>query len=227
MRHVKAVPWLELAHDQVQDLNAAQYGDEEGIPRVFKTHAWYEHCPKGIMVVMLFLLLAVALLSDLDCKRTHTHCSMIAPIGCKVVVVLRDPIDVVTSFYHFFEDWFFVSGEVSLDEFAQEFWLERGVPATKMNNASYFVHLASWYEHRNDPNVLMVCFEDLKENLEELVRRVAAFMSTEKVSDRRVRTRCRFYGSLLCSTPRQFPRSTTLQRMTLFKAQQSVRVLLL
>jgi len=100
-----------------------------------------------------------------------------------VIVVLRDPMDVLVSFYHFFEDWFFPSGSVTIDEFAHEFWLERGVPTSKMQNASYFVHLTSWYEHRNDANVLVVCFEDLKENLEEQVRRVASFMSTDKVSD--------------------------------------------
>lgn len=120
------------------------------------------------------------------CRCTLATCYSLLMLptikGCKVIVVLRDPMDVLVSFYHFFEDWFFVAGEVSMDEFAQEFWLERGVPSSKMNNSSYFVHLASWYEHRNDPNVLVVCFEDLKENLEEQVRRVAKFMSTDKVS---------------------------------------------
>lgn len=103
-------------------------------------------------------------------------------VGCKVIVVLRDPMDVVVSFFHFFENWFFPSGEVELDEFAEEFWLARGVPASIQNNASYFVHLTSWYKHRNDPNVLIVCFEDLKEDLEKQVRRVAEFMSTDNVS---------------------------------------------
>lgn len=42
----EAVPWLELAHDQGQDLAAPQYGHTEGKPRVFKTHAWEPHCPK-------------------------------------------------------------------------------------------------------------------------------------------------------------------------------------
>lgn len=142
----EVVPWLELAYDQGQDLNATQYGDDDGIPRIFKSHAWYDHCPKG----------------------------------CKVIVVIRDPMDVVMSFYNFFEDWFFERGQVSLEEFAHEFWLSRGVPTSKMNNASYFVHLISWYQHRNDRNVLFVCFEDLKEDLEKQVRRVAEFMSTDK-----------------------------------------------
>ena len=38
------VPWLELAHDLGQDLEAPQPGAP---PRLFKTHAWHEHCPKG------------------------------------------------------------------------------------------------------------------------------------------------------------------------------------
>ena len=45
----QVVPWLELAHDQGQNLNAAQYGHEAGLPRVFKTHAWQGHCPKGVL----------------------------------------------------------------------------------------------------------------------------------------------------------------------------------
>lgn len=86
------------------------------------------------------------------------------------------------SFYHFFEDWFFESGSISLEEFAQEFWLQRGVPSSKMENASYFVHLVSWYKLRRDPNILIICYEDMKENLECQVRRVAKFMSTNTVS---------------------------------------------
>ncbi len=33
----QVVPWLELAYDQGQDLNATQYGDDDGIPRIFKS----------------------------------------------------------------------------------------------------------------------------------------------------------------------------------------------
>jgi Sulfotransferase domain len=91
-------------------------------------------------------------------------------------------MDVLVSFYYFFEDWFFESGSISLEEFAQEFWLQRGVPSSKMENASYFVHLVSWYKLRRDANTLIICYEDMKENLERQVRRVAKFMSTNTVS---------------------------------------------
>mmetsp|Transcript_11143 Transcript_11143/g.25808 ORF Transcript_11143/g.25808 Transcript_11143/m.25808 type:complete len:294 (+) Transcript_11143:202-1083(+) len=143
----EVVPWLELAFDQGQDLNGPQYGDEEGIPRVFKSHAWEGHCPKG----------------------------------AKMIVVLRDPADVLVSFYKFFENWFFEEGTISLDEFARHFWLARGVPSSRMNNASYFVHLISWFRRRKEyDNILIVCFEDMKQNLRREVERVARFISTDK-----------------------------------------------
>jgi hypothetical protein len=37
------VPWIELAADLGQDLEAAQVAE----PRCFKTHCWYDHCPQG------------------------------------------------------------------------------------------------------------------------------------------------------------------------------------
>lgn len=142
----EVVPWIELATDQGQHLEAPQYGDSENLPRIFKTHCWFDHCPAFP----------------------------------KKIVVLRDPADVLLSFYKFFEGWFFEPGSISLDEFAKDFWLARGIPSSKLQNASYFVHLVSWYEHRHDPSVLILFFEDLKDDLESEVRRVASFISTDK-----------------------------------------------
>lgn len=114
----------------------------------------------------------------------------------KTIVVLRRPEDVVVSFYKFFEDWFFEPGAIALDDFAREFWLARGIPPTKMQNASYFVHLISWYERRQDPNVLFVFFEDLLEDLELQIRRVARFVSNDKV-----RRQCNFFLAQTCREP--------------------------
>lgn len=146
----EVVPWLELAFDQGQHLDAPQYGHNEEMPRIFKTHAWEEHCPKFP----------------------------------KTIVVFRHPEDVVWSFYKFFEGWFFEPYTISLDAFAKEFWLARGIPTTKMQNASYFVHLISWYKRKDDPNVLILFFEDLKSDLSSQVQRVAKFISTEKVKNK-------------------------------------------
>lgn len=39
-----------------------------------------------------------------------------------------------------------------------------------------FEHIASWWEHRDDPNVLLVHYDDLKADLDGEMRRVAAFL---------------------------------------------------
>jgi Sulfotransferase domain len=142
------VPWIELAFDQGQDLEADQPPFEhDNFPRLFKTHCWYNHCP---------------------------------PFP-KTIVVFRDPCDVLLSFFCFFEGWFFEPGAIDLETFADEFWMDRGVPDdTKMQNASYFVHLISWYEQRHvEPSLLFVFYEDLVDNLEAQVRRIAKFLSNE------------------------------------------------
>ena len=73
----------------------------------------------------------------------------------------------------------FQPGEVSLHEFVKDFLLARGVPQNKMEIASYFVHLISWWEHRNDSNVLFLFFEDMKDDLGSVVRKTAAFIGIQ------------------------------------------------
>jgi len=51
----ETVPWLELAFDQGQNLHDPQWGHEDGLPRLFKTHAWEKHCPKGIYCFSQYL----------------------------------------------------------------------------------------------------------------------------------------------------------------------------
>ena len=143
----EVVPWIELAFDQGQDLEANQFGHDQNLPRLLKTHAWEPHCPKSP----------------------------------KTIVVLRHPCDVLISFYHFFEDWFFEPGTIGLDSFANEFWLARGVPQSRMENASYFHHLTSWYARRHDKSVLFVFYEDLKDDLKGQVTRIAHFLSNDRV----------------------------------------------
>jgi hypothetical protein len=142
------VPWIELAFDQGQDLDADQPPLGHHTLRFFKTHCWYDHCPRFP----------------------------------KAIVVFRDPCDVLLSFYSFFEGWFFEPGSIDLETFAEEFWLARAVPdSTKMQNASYFVHLISWYQrrHDDDPAILILFYEDLVDDLKRQVRRIAKFLSNE------------------------------------------------
>lgn len=65
-----------------------------------------------------------------------------------------------------------------MDAFVEQFWLARGVPESKMQNAGFYDHFLSWYHRRHDQDVLFLFFEDLKENLQREVEKVARFMST-------------------------------------------------
>eukprot|EP00049_Salpingoeca_infusionum_P001685 m.50142 g.50142 ORF g.50142 m.50142 type:complete len:315 (-) comp11136_c0_seq2:61-1005(-) len=112
------------------------------------------------------------------CFKTHCWYPD-CPKGGKYIVVVRDPFDVAMSFFKFFRGWFFTDGEIQVDEFVEEFWLARGVPKSQSENASYFHHLTSWWPYRNDANVLWVFFEDMKEDLESVVRRVNTFLGLE------------------------------------------------
>ncbi|CAL1276717.1 unnamed protein product [Larinioides sclopetarius] len=46
----------------------------------------------------------------------------------------------------------------------------------------YFDCLLSWYEHRNDPNVLFITYEQLKEDTKTYILKIAEFMG-EKYKD--------------------------------------------
>lgn len=80
------------------------------------------------------------------------------------------------SFFHFLQGWFFEEGEIQLDQFLQEFVLARGKPTNVMQNASFWDNIASWWPHRQDPNVLWLHYDDLKEDLPACVKLVAEFL---------------------------------------------------
>ncbi|XP_028406629.1 amine sulfotransferase-like [Dendronephthya gigantea] len=112
------------------------------------------------------------------CYMTHAWYSD-CPKGAKYIVIYREPCASFSSYFNYVKGWIFHPGEISLHEFVEEFLLVKGEPKSKMENASYFVHLMSWWEHRNDPNVLFLFYEDMKDDLESVVRKVASFIGIE------------------------------------------------
>jgi len=90
--------------------------------------------------------------------------------GGRYICVIRDPRDALVSMYRFFEGWFFEAGAISIDTFAAGEYLARTAPR------SYWHHLASWWPQRVRPDVLLLCFEDMKADLQRSVAQIAAFM---------------------------------------------------
>eukprot|EP00210_Caulerpa_lentillifera_P005298 g5062.t1 len=95
----------------------------------------------------------------------------------KYITVVRKPADTAVSLFHFFEDWFFKKGEVSIEDFMKWIWLKRSAPKTSNDPCAVFHHIMSWYPHRLDKNVLWLHFEDIKQNRCECVRLIAEFLN--------------------------------------------------
>lgn len=96
------------------------------------------------------------------------------PKGARYVVSFRHPFDVMVSLYRFLEGWTFEPGSINLAEFVR--WR---VPAQDAESSGYWRHLASWWAHRDSDNVLLLCYEDMKNDLPGTVRRLARFMDIE------------------------------------------------
>jgi hypothetical protein len=90
--------------------------------------------------------------------------------GGRYIVPIRDPKDALYSAFKFMEGWFVEPGTISLDEFARGNYIGSG---------NYWKHLLSWWPRRQDDDVLMLVFEQMKQDLPGEIRRIAAFIGVE------------------------------------------------
>jgi hypothetical protein len=95
------------------------------------------------------------------------------PKGGRYLVSIRDPKDALVSFFRFMEGWLFETGSIDIAEFAQRRYLDRPEDRT------YWYHLASWWERRHDPDILLLSYEGMKADLPGTVRRVADFVGID------------------------------------------------
>ena len=91
------------------------------------------------------------------------------PKGARYVVSLREPKDAMVSLYRFMEGWFLEPGAVSIAEFAQSRLADGG------QKPGYWQHLISWWEQRDNPDVLLLSYEHMSAEPERHVRMLAAF----------------------------------------------------
>jgi hypothetical protein len=91
------------------------------------------------------------------------------PKGAKYVVSLRDPKDAMVSLYRFMEGWFLEPGAVPIADFAEMRLANGG------KDPGYWQHLLSWWEQRDNPNVLLLSYEHMTDTPELHVRKLAAF----------------------------------------------------
>lgn len=92
------------------------------------------------------------------------------PQGCRYVVSFRDPKDASVSAYRFFEGWLLEPGSVPLDDFVTSWAGDLEAPG------AYWHHTTSWLSQRDNPDVLLLTFDEMKQDLPGVVRRVAEFL---------------------------------------------------
>uniref|UniRef100_A0A8C9W1P3 Sulfotransferase n=1 Tax=Scleropages formosus TaxID=113540 RepID=A0A8C9W1P3_SCLFO len=104
---------------------------------------------------------------------THMHPDNIPPSFAaqktKILVIFRNPKDTMVSYYHFTNSSPMLPTAESWDKFYEEFM--RGDVCL----GSYFDHALAWEKRMDDPNVMIVTFEEMKRDLTEGIRQISNF----------------------------------------------------
>jgi hypothetical protein len=104
------------------------------------------------------------------------------PKGARYVVSLRDPKDALVSMYRFMEGWFLEPGAVTMTEYAET------TLTLRPDGGGYWNHLLSWWGQRDNPDVLLLSYEQMTADPEANVRRLAAFCGIALDDDLLART---------------------------------------
>lgn len=106
------------------------------------------------------------------CFKSHDSWQDIAK-GARYICVIRNPFDSAVSMYNFMNGWFLQKDVIALNDFVP------AVFALGYQGSGYWQHLLSWWQQRNNPNVLFVTYEGMKSDLASTVKRVAEFMGID------------------------------------------------
>ncbi|NWU54041.1 ST6B1 Sulfotransferase, partial [Dromas ardeola] len=86
-----------------------------------------------------------------------------------ILLLIRNPKDVATSFYHFTKGMSPLPSYETWDDFFTAFMTK------KMPWGCYFEYLSKWNKYADDENVMTITYEELKENPVLGVKNIAAF----------------------------------------------------
>jgi Arc/MetJ family transcription regulator len=79
--------------------------------------------------------------------------------------------------YHFMNGWFVEPGTIPLVDFARS-WLSR-----VEHGRDIWHHLLSWWAQRDNPNVLLLTYENVTNNPRAAIRRIAEFIDVDLDDD--------------------------------------------
>lgn len=90
---------------------------------------------------------------------------------CRHIYIARNPKDVVVSYFHFERSKSWAGGY----DGAWEHWLQMFMDG-KVQRDDWVDHVLSWWKHRDAENILFLTYEDLKQNFDLTVRKIANFI---------------------------------------------------
>ncbi|XP_040823602.1 sulfotransferase family cytosolic 1B member 1-like [Ochotona curzoniae] len=91
---------------------------------------------------------------------------------CKMIYVVRNPKDTAVSLFHYYRDNPCLPSVETWAAFL-ELFLQGDVVY-----GSWFDHVLSWEEHKNDKNVLIIFYEEMKKDLSENIKKITTFLDT-------------------------------------------------
>ena len=118
--------------------------------------------------------------------KTHFDWDMLPySDAAKYIAVIRDPKDIFVSNYHFIRDGVYGPAMPTVDT-----WLELFLSDAFPIGGSWAVNTAGYWAERHRPNVRIFSFKEMKRDLRNTVRTVAAFLNVN-VADRVIDEVCR------------------------------------
>ncbi|XP_051011646.1 sulfotransferase 6B1-like [Acomys russatus] len=105
---------------------------------------------------------------------THLNYSMLPVTAkqkqCKIIYIVRNPKDTAVSLFHYYRDNPNLPSMESWASFLELFL--RG----DVVYGSWFDHVLSWEEHKNDKNVLFLFYEEMKKDFVKSLKKITAFL---------------------------------------------------
>ena len=141
---IDAVPWVEGFGNDPTFGSSRINVDSMASPRAFMSHLPYSMMP----------------------------CGLPNSTPGRYIYVVRNPKDVVVSFFHYERGMPF-SPLYEWEEFFDMFM------TGKLVYGDYFDHVLSWWAHQDDDNVLFLKYEDMKRDLPTAVAQIAKFINQD------------------------------------------------
>ncbi len=108
--------------------------------------------------------------------KTHLPYDKIPKGKCKYIYIMRNGMDVVLSYYHFYKSY--LKYHNNFDAFFKKFL------DGKLQSKSWFNHVLGWYKVKENENVLFLHYEDLKNNFDATIVKISNFLGIELNKDK-------------------------------------------